>query len=333
MDHRLGPLRPGPLVSIALVFLLAGCTPLLSGARPDPAVQAARRACAHLPQTERYACIEEQAVRALDPEICRLAGIAIDDACLERSPPVGQAIYQAANDPSICERLYLRGVRPACRAYYAAAATTGVEAAGLSWRECPARPDVEEWRQAEACFGHPALAWDDADRAHAGERTAHGYRLAIGPDVYETRAIATPIPSLSVYALSVNGRLRKLFLGRFTTYSPDLDLVNLAGRAAWTFDDGRLATVVYNGVDLRTANGFEAVYAPYALRDKLIFVARQDDQYFVVYDGRRLGPVFDHILIAYCCEPAAYSARGASGRYTLWGERDSTRYMVEISAR
>ena len=55
-----------------------------------------------------------------------------------------------------------------------------------------------------------------------GERTAHGYRLAIGPDVYETRAIATPIPNLSVYTLSVNGRLRKLFRGRFTTYSPDL---------------------------------------------------------------------------------------------------------------
>ena len=64
---------------------------------------------------------------------------------------------------------------------------------------------------------------------------------------------------------------------------------------------------MYDGVDLRAAYGFEAVYAPYAMRDKLIFVARQDDQYFVVYDGRRLGPVFDRILIAYCCEPAAYS--------------------------
>lgn len=325
MRHRLGRLRPGALVGIALGLLLAGCTPLL-GARPDPAVQAAQAACASLPRAERYACIEAQAVRGLNPEICRLAGIAIEDACL-------QAVYQAAVDPSICERLYLRGVRPTCRAYYADAAATGLEAAGLRWRECPLQPDVEEWRQAEACFGHAAPAWDDADRAHAGEPTAHGYRLAVGPDVDETRAHTTPIPNLSVYAFSVNGRLRKLFLGRFTTYSPDLGLADLAGRAAWTFDDGRLATVVYDGVDLRTANGFEAVYAPYALRNKLIFVARQDDQYFVVYDGRRLGPVFDHILIAYCCEPAAYSVRGAGGRYTLWGVRDSIRYMVEISAR
>jgi hypothetical protein len=312
--------------SIALALLLAGCLSPRLAVQAAPAVQAARRACAGLPEAERYACIEQQAVRALEPEVCRSTGMAIDGACL-------QTVYQAANDPSICERLYLRGVRPPCRGYYAAAATAGVEAAGLSWRECPVQPDVAEWRQAEACFGHPALASDDADRAHAGVRTAHGYRLTIGPDVYETRAIATPIPSLSLYALSVNGRLRKLFLGRFTTYSPDLGLVDLAGRAAWTFDDGRLATVVYDGVDLRTANGFEAVYAPYAMRGKLIFVARQDDQSFVVYDGRRLGPVFDHILIAYCCEPAAYSARGASGRYTLWGERDGIRYMVEVSAR
>jgi hypothetical protein len=319
-------MTPGLLVSIALALLLAGCAPLQPGARPDPAVQAARRACASLPEAERYGCIEQQAVQALDPEICRLAGVAIDDACL-------QAVYQAADDPSICERLYLRGVRPTCRAYYAAAAASGVEAAGLSWQECPVRPDVEEWRQAEACFGHPALASDAADRARAGERTAAGHRLTIGTDVYETREIATPIPNLSVYALSANGRLQKLFLGRFTTYSPDLGLANLAGRAAWTFDDGRLATVVYDGVDLRTAYGFEAVYAPYAIQDNLIFVARQDSQYFVVYDGRRLGPVFDRILIAYCCEPAAYSARGASGRYTLWGERNRTRYMAEISAR
>ena len=65
---------------------------------------------------------------------------------------------------------------------------------------------------------------------------------------------------------------------------------------------------MYGGVDLRSAYNIEAAYAPYALRDKLIFVARRDDQYFVVYDGQRLGPAYDRIHIAYCCEPAATSA-------------------------
>jgi hypothetical protein len=253
------------------------------------------------------------------------AEIAIDDACL-------QAVYEAAADPGICERLYLRGVRPNCRDRYAAGEISA-EAAGLRRQECPVQPGVEEWRQAEACFGHPALASDAADRARAGERTAAGHRLTIGTDVYETREIATPIPNLSVYALSANGRLQKLFLGRFTTYAPDLGLADLAGRAAWTFDDGRTATIVYDGADLRTVYGFEAAYAPYALRDKLIFVARRDDQYFVVYDGQRLGPAYDRINIAYCCEPAATSAHGAASRYTFWGERDDARYRVEVSAR
>jgi hypothetical protein len=35
----------------------------------------------------------------------------IDDMCL-------QAVYQAADDPAICDQLYLHGVRPTCRRYY-----------------------------------------------------------------------------------------------------------------------------------------------------------------------------------------------------------------------
>ena len=53
----------------------------------------------------------------------------------------------------------------------------------------------------------------------------------------------------------------------------------------------------------------------------------------MVYEGQRLGPAYDRINIAYCCELAATSAHGARGRYTFWGERDAERYMVEVSAR
>lgn len=77
----------------------------------DPEVQTARRACTGI-EEEQYACVERHAVERLNPDICRLAGKWIDDMCL-------QAVYQAASDPAICERLYLKGVRPTCRAYYA----------------------------------------------------------------------------------------------------------------------------------------------------------------------------------------------------------------------
>jgi hypothetical protein len=51
------------------------------------------------------------ALAALNPDVCRLLGIAVDDACL-------QAVYEAADDPAICDRLYLPGVVPVCKAYY-----------------------------------------------------------------------------------------------------------------------------------------------------------------------------------------------------------------------
>ncbi len=210
---------------------------------------------------------------------------------------------------------------------------TPPEAAGLNWRECPVEPEGEGWKQAEACFGHPWPVLDEIDRAHKGERTTRGYRLKIGQDLYETREHALPLPISNLYTLTKNGRLKSLLFGEFSTYSPDLGLADLAGTVAWTFDDGHRATVVYGGADLRRTHKLDAAFAPYVLADKLIFVGHRDDKYFVIYDGQRVGPVFDSVLIAHCCEPAMYSARGGSGSYVFWGQRDDQHYVVEISAQ
>lgn len=79
--------------------------------RHDPAVVAAQNVCQSQSGLD-YNCIEHEAVTAFNPDICRLVGISIDDMCL-------QAVYEAANDPTICERIYLQGVVPNCRTYYA----------------------------------------------------------------------------------------------------------------------------------------------------------------------------------------------------------------------
>jgi len=95
--------------------LLAACAP--QSWKQDPDVQAAKRDCAGLPQGEHYACIERYAVDRLNPDVCRLAGMWVDDMCL-------QAVYEAADDPTICDRLYLEGVRPTCHACYASLEAT-----------------------------------------------------------------------------------------------------------------------------------------------------------------------------------------------------------------
>jgi hypothetical protein len=95
--------------TILLAVVLAGCA-----GKPweqDPDVQAAKRACEGVSEGERYACIERRAVATLNADVCRLTSRWIDDMCL-------QAVYQAADDPTICDRLYLKGVRPTCRDYY-----------------------------------------------------------------------------------------------------------------------------------------------------------------------------------------------------------------------
>jgi hypothetical protein len=92
---------------VLVTAVLAACT--YSARRNDPVVEAARNACSSQSGVD-YDCVEQAAVAALNPEICRLVEISIDDMCL-------QAVYEAAADPPICDRIYLQGVVPNCRAY------------------------------------------------------------------------------------------------------------------------------------------------------------------------------------------------------------------------
>lgn len=78
----------------------------------DPDVQGARTACAGLRRKEHATCVEREAVARVNPEVCHLAGIAVDDACL-------QAVYEVADNPGICDRVYLEGAASNCQAWYA----------------------------------------------------------------------------------------------------------------------------------------------------------------------------------------------------------------------
>lgn len=97
------------LVWLAGLAALTSCGPEWEN---DPDVQGARIACAGLRLGEHFSCVEREAVARLSPNVCRLAGIAIDDVCL-------RAVYETAGDPAICDQIYLRGVAPNCQAWYA----------------------------------------------------------------------------------------------------------------------------------------------------------------------------------------------------------------------
>ena len=58
-------------------MLLAACAP--QPWKQDPDVQAAKRDCTGPAEGKHYACIERHAVDSLNPDVCRLAGMWVDD--------------------------------------------------------------------------------------------------------------------------------------------------------------------------------------------------------------------------------------------------------------
>jgi len=206
------------------------------------------------------------------------------------------------------------------------------EEAGLSWRECAV--SSFDLAQAEACLGLQRPYKSDAERARLGTRGATGLHLTLGGDTYETRHLGLgfiPAWPWDPYVLLKNGRPLSLLLGEFQVYDPDRSLQEIAGQAAWEFADPRQATVIYGGRDLRRVYGLEAAYAPYELGGRLAFIGKRDGRSFLVCDGRQVGPAFDEITIAYCCEIMLYSAGGGEGRYRFWGRRGDQLYVVEVA--
>jgi hypothetical protein len=162
--------------------------------------------------------------------------------------------------------------------------------------------------------------------------TGDGQELQIGTATFTTHRYRVPFVLRHLYVLRRNDWPQQVFITGLSWHNPDGLLTRIGGKIVWEFTaDGR-ETIVHDGQDVRRLFGLEAAYAPYGLQDRLLFIARQAGQYVIVYDGRRIGPAFERILIAHCCDPFGYSARGSSGRYTFWGWRGGQLYLVMIQA-
>jgi hypothetical protein len=181
---------------LCVVPFLAACGP--EAWEQDPAVQAAKKSCKRLDEEDRYTCVERHAVESLNPDVCRLAGIWIDDMCL-------QAVYEAAGDPAICEQLYLEGVRTTCRAYYA-------QALAPVWRytdsilgfaaEVPSNWETGDRTEYLDPLGHPWSCVEFRSELHAYGHQAfnqYGIRVHAGPSLGRTLTEAVQL-SLSSLA-------------------------------------------------------------------------------------------------------------------------------------
>mgnify|MGYP001033396778 CR=1 FL=1 len=220
---------------------------------------------------------------------------------------------------------------PALRKTYALSETV-LDEVGLVWRECDtSQGGYLDWKQAEACFGRPPPVWSDDDKRNSGTRTEDDLRLTVGDDTYETRAHG--VAFLSWSTLYQNGRALHAVFDGSDFHPPNISLRNVAGKVAWEFTGEHQQLIIYDGRDTRSLYDLDAAYRPYEIAGKLLFVGKKDEKYFVMYDGQRIGPEFDQIIIAYCCEIALYSVRYGQFRYSFWGTRGDGRYVVEITAR
>lgn len=203
---------------------------------------------------------------------------------------------------------------------------------GLIWQECNLAG--KSWQMAEECLGRSLPDWSAADRQRLGEQIGGigPITQTIGSDIYVTKYTGHHNRMQEEYALLKNNEVITTITSTMWAYDPNQSLINVGGKIAWEFADHEHPTIFYDGKDLRSAYNLEAAYMPYDFGGKLLFVARKDGIYFVDYDGQQLGPAFDEISIAYCCEPAGESIRRLQGQYWFWGSRNGKNYIVVITA-
>jgi len=213
-----------------------------------------------------------------------------------------------------------------------------IDTINLVWQECEVEDPEPSWRQAEQCFGyhHSVKLTPEEKRKYASGEPYTELQLLIGADKYSLKAVAGSYPQQR-YTLYKNTMPVYSLEGMAGAFSPNVSLQNITGKTVWEYvawediPGAKIATIIYDGVDLRDMYALDAAYRPYNMANQLLFVGQVGQEYFVMYAGEQLGASFDEILIAYCCEPAAYSVHMGGGHYVFWGRRGEELYVVDVS--
>ena len=118
----------------------------------------------------------------------------------------------------------------------------------------------------------------------------------------------------------------EMFPGHMTS-NPNRGFWNIGGKLVWELA-GYTHVIVVDGVDYNEKYQLEGSHFPYEIKGKLIYIAKQNGKFHIVYDETMIGPEFDAISMAYCC--GMISVYYGSGQYWFVGRRAGTMYVVSI---
>lgn len=203
----------------------------------------------------------------------------------------------------------------------------------LTWTECVlpykdyfhTKPDIE---LITTCLGMEFPIWDDSDKAKFGERV-HGLngdnlQLIVSDFIYETRYTQS---NSREYELLRNGVVIATVNANFIVADPNRKLGNLGGKIVWEVISEPPVLIV-DGENINEEYQLEGSFFPYEINNKLIYFAKKDGKYHIVYDDKFIGSEFDEISMAYCC--AKLSVTYGKGQYWFLGRRNGVQYVVAL---
>lgn len=203
---------------------------------------------------------------------------------------------------------------------------------GLTWSECVV--PIDDYARSDreflaTCIESPTR--NESDEKRRGEFIDHqnatnDWRITIGDDQFETK-INDISQGCCSYKLVKNGEVILEMFPGFMTSNPNRGFWNIGGKLVWELA-GYKQIIVVDGVDYNEKYQLEGSYFPYEIKGKLIYIAKKNGTFHIVYDEKFIGAEFDSISMAYCC--GMISVYYGSGQYWFVGRRGGTMYVVSI---
>ncbi len=204
----------------------------------------------------------------------------------------------------------------------------------ITWTECIAPSidyahSVPDFEFAANCLHGERPTWDDRDLKNAGEWIGDtidaDLQQIIEGDVYLVKQYHAN--GCCDYEFLKNGTIVIKISAPSITFNPNRHLWNIGEKVVWELVTDP-PTIFVDGVDFNQKYQWEGIYKPYAINDKLLYIAKKNSKFHIVYNEKTIGPAFDEIYIKYCC--GTTNVHYGNGQYWFWGKRGETYYVVAL---